>query len=47
MGGEKMEKKGNELRDPFPMKSLLVLFSYHHKNTGKIAQSLQKSLMHA
>lgn len=33
----KMEKKGNELKDPLPVKSLLVLFSYHHKNTEKIA----------
>lgn len=40
----KMEKKGNELRDPLPMKSLLVLFSYHHKNTEKIANVFAKVL---
>lgn len=37
-----MEKKGNELKDPLPMKSLLVLFSYHHKNTEKIANVFAK-----
>jgi len=44
MGGEKMEKKGNELRNPFPIKFLLVLFSYHHKNTEKIAHVFAKVL---
>jgi len=34
---KKMEMEGNELKNPMPMKSLLVLFSYHHKNTEKIA----------
>jgi flavodoxin len=43
-----MEKKGNEqgneLRDPLPMTSLLVLFSYHHKNTEKLANVFAKVL---
>lgn len=39
-----MEKKGNELKDPLPVKSLLVLFSYHHKNTEKIANVFAKVL---
>jgi flavodoxin len=33
-----MEKNENEHKDPKPMKTLLVLFSYHHKNTEKIAE---------
>ncbi|WP_321504352.1 flavodoxin family protein [uncultured Methanoregula sp.] len=28
---------GNERTDPRPVKSLVVVFSYHHKNTEKIA----------
>jgi flavodoxin len=39
-----MEKKGNELKDPLSMKSLLVLFSYHHKNTKKIANVFARVL---
>jgi flavodoxin len=39
-----MEKKGNELTDLLPMKSLLVVFSYHHKNTEKIANVFAKVL---
>ncbi|MGA2912266.1 MAG: flavodoxin family protein [Methanoregula sp.] len=39
-----MEKKGTELKDSLPMKSLLVLFSYHHKNTEKIADVFAKVL---
>jgi flavodoxin len=39
-----MEKKGNELRDPLPMKSLLVLFSYPYKNTEKITNVFAKVL---
>jgi flavodoxin len=42
--GEKMEKKGNELQDPLPVKSLVVVFSYHHKNTEKIANVFAKVL---
>ena len=39
-----MEKEGNDLENPMPMKSLLVLFSYHHKNTEKIANVFAKVL---
>ena len=41
---KKMEMEGNELKNPMPMKSLLVLFSYHHKNTEKIANVFAKVL---
>jgi flavodoxin len=34
---EKMETKGNEPEGPHAMKSLVVVFSYHHNNTEKIA----------
>jgi len=33
-----MDEKGNEIIDPLPVRSLLILFSYHHKNTEKIAR---------
>ncbi len=33
-----MEQKGNEINDSLPAKSLLILFSYHHQNTEKIAK---------
>ncbi|MDD1685027.1 MAG: flavodoxin family protein [Methanoregula sp.] len=39
-----MEKKGNELEDSLPVKSLVVVFSYHHKNTEKIAKVFAKVL---
>jgi flavodoxin len=39
-----MEKKENPTQDPLPIKSLLVLFSYHHKNTEKIANVFAKVL---
>jgi len=39
-----MEKKGNEPRDPMPMKTLLVVFSYHHNNTEKIAKVFARVL---
>jgi len=39
-----MEKKGNDLDDPLPMKSLLVVFSYHHNNTEKIANVFARVL---
>ena len=39
-----MEKRGKEIINPLPMKSLLVLFSYHHKNTEKIAKVFAKVL---
>jgi len=39
-----LDEKGNDPEDPLPMKSLLVLFSYHHKNTEKIARVFSKVL---
>jgi flavodoxin len=33
-----METEGNEPRNPGHRKSLVVVFSYHHKNTEKIAK---------
>lgn len=36
--------KESELKDPVPMKSLVVLFSYHHNNTEKIASVFAKVL---
>jgi len=33
-----MEEREKEAGDPLPGRSLLVLFSYHHKNTEKIAR---------
>jgi len=39
-----MEKKGNEFEDRLPVKSLVVVFSYHHKNTEKIANACAKAL---
>jgi flavodoxin len=34
-----METKGNEIEEPLPVKSLVVVFSYHHNNTEKIANA--------
>jgi flavodoxin len=34
-----METNGNELKDPLPAKFLVVVFSYHHNNTEKIANA--------
>jgi flavodoxin len=34
-----MEKKANESGDTPPMKSLVIVFSYHHNNTEKIANA--------
>ena len=42
--GKNMESKGNEFRNPPPVKSLVVVFSYHHNNTGKIAQVIANVL---
>lgn len=42
--GEKMEMKGNEFENQPAMKSLVVVFSYHHKNTEKIASVFAKVL---
>jgi flavodoxin len=39
-----MEKNGNEINDTGPAKSLVVVFSYHHKNTEKIAHAIAKVL---
>jgi flavodoxin len=42
--GEKMEKIEQSPGDPLPVKALLVVFSYHHKNTEKIAHVFGKVL---
>ena len=34
-----MEMKGNEQKDSRPAKTLVVVFSYHHNNTEKIAHA--------
>ena len=34
-----MEKKGIEFEDTLPVKSLVIVFSYHHNNTEKIANA--------
>ena len=39
-----METKGNELRDPRAVKSLVVVFSCHHGNTEKIANAIANVL---
>jgi flavodoxin len=39
---EKMENK--ELKDPIKIKNLIVLYSYHHNNTEKIANVFAKVL---
>jgi flavodoxin len=39
-----MEKNGEESEDLLPMKSLVVVFSYHHMNTEKIAHVIAKVL---
>jgi flavodoxin len=39
-----MEKELNKLKDPLQIKYLIVLFSYHHKNTEKIAKTISKVL---
>ena len=39
-----MEKIGDEVNDPVPMKSILILYSYHHHNTEKIANVFAKVL---
>jgi flavodoxin len=42
--GEKMEKKGVDTRNPQELRSLVVVFSYHHGNTEKIAHACAKVL---
>jgi flavodoxin len=39
-----MEQTVNNIKDTLPMKTLLVVFSYHHKNTEKIANVFSKVL---
>lgn len=39
-----MENERNEQLDRFPKKSLLVLYSYHHHNTEKIAKVIAQVL---
>lgn len=39
-----MENKVNELKESLSMKSLLVLYSYHHHNTEKVARVFAKVL---
>jgi len=42
--GEKMEKNGDTLKESPQVKSLVIVFSYHHKNTEKIANACAKVL---
>jgi len=35
-----MEKKENNFKESLPVKSLVVVFSYHHNNTEKIAHAM-------
>ena len=39
-----MEKKANVFEDKLPVKSLVIVFSYHHNNTEKIANACAKAL---
>ena len=39
-----MEKTGNESKDTLPVKSLVIVFSYHHGNTEKIAHTIANVL---
>ena len=39
-----MENNVNEPNESLPMKSLLVLYSYHHNNTEKVAKVFSKVL---
>ena len=39
-----MEKKANESGDTLMVKSLVIVFSYHHNNTEKIANACAKAL---
>jgi len=41
---KKMEKNANDLKESLNVKSLLVVFSYHHGNTEKIAHACAKVL---
>jgi flavodoxin len=39
-----METKGNREKGPVPGKSLVIVFSYHHGNTEKIAHTMARVL---
>jgi flavodoxin len=39
-----MENKANVFEDKLPVKSLVIVFSYHHNNTEKIANACAKAL---
>jgi flavodoxin len=41
---KKMKNEENRQRDSMPKKSLIVLYSYHHHNTEKIAKVISKVL---
>jgi flavodoxin len=42
--GEKMEKNEDTLKESPQVKSLVIVFSYHHNNTEKIANACAKAL---
>lgn len=42
--GKNMENRDEKLAESIPMKSLIVLYSYHHHNTEKIAEVFAKVL---
>jgi flavodoxin len=42
--GKKMEKNGIDTKNPQELRSLVVVFSYHHGNTEKIAHACAKVL---
>ena len=39
-----MEQKINNSGNPLPVKTLLILYSYHHMNTEKVAKVFAKVL---
>jgi len=39
-----MEKNANDLKNTLPVKSLVIVFSYHHGNTEKIAHTIANVL---
>ena len=39
-----MEKNGTDSKDIMPVKSLVIVFSYHHGNTAKIAKAMANVL---
>ena len=40
-----MEKNGNNLKESPQVKSLVIVFSYHHNNTEKIAERLSHTCL--